>query len=97
MTVQTFRKRPVEVQAVQWTGDNAGELTAWTDGRFYEIDPEDRGDDPAKTGDLLDDRHSVYIGLAPGDWVVRLADGDVIAVEQAQFEAEYEPSEAVAS
>lgn len=26
MTVQRFRKKPVEVEAVQWTGDNLAEL-----------------------------------------------------------------------
>lgn len=29
MTVQTYRKKPVEIQAMQWTGDNADELYEW--------------------------------------------------------------------
>lgn len=86
-----FRKRPVVVAAIRWTGENEAELTEWTGRKFFEIAPEDRGDDPEKTGELMDDRHSTWVGLRPGDWVVRLPDGDVIALTAEQFEADYEP------
>lgn len=42
---QRFRKRPIEIEAMQWTGDNADALAQWTDGSFWTIDPEDRTDD----------------------------------------------------
>lgn len=29
MTAQTYRKKPVEIQALQWTGENADELYDW--------------------------------------------------------------------
>lgn len=29
MTVQTYRKRPVTIEALQWTGDNARDLAQW--------------------------------------------------------------------
>lgn len=29
MTIQTYRKRPVTIEALQWTGDNARDLAQW--------------------------------------------------------------------
>lgn len=52
MTVVRLRKKPVEVEAVRWTGDNEGELIEFTGRLFMAVDPEDRGDDPDITGSV---------------------------------------------
>ena len=32
--IMRYRKKPIEIEAIQWTGDNADELKAFTDGKF---------------------------------------------------------------
>lgn len=66
MTPKKFRKMPVEIEAVQWDGDNAAELTEWTGGAFSEIDPEDRGDNPDATAELYVDANGVRLGIEQG-------------------------------
>lgn len=67
----TYRKRPIEVQAIQWTGDNADAITAWTGNRFDVLDPEDRADNPDHTAQLLVDANSVWVGIETGEWILR--------------------------
>ncbi|MFE3081811.1 hypothetical protein [Nocardia tengchongensis] len=67
-----FRGRGREVEAMQWTGDNAEALIAWTAGAFQPVDPEDRTDDPEASGQLLTTDHQTWWDVCPGDWVIRL-------------------------
>jgi hypothetical protein len=87
-----YRKKPVVIQAMQWTGDNEAEIQAWTGaGRFHEIDPEDRGDDPDATGALLVDANSAWLTIEPGEWVLRDQAG-FYPCKAAIFAATYEPA-----
>lgn len=89
MTPKKFRKMPVEIEAVQWDGDNAAELTEWTGGAFSEIDPEDRGDNPDATAELYVDANGVRLGIEQGEWVIRDARG-FYPCKPDIFEATYE-------
>jgi hypothetical protein len=84
-----YRKKPVEVEAMQWTGDNALALTSWTSNAFYPVDPEDR-DDPETTGDLLVTANSAHVGIETGEWIIRDARG-FYPCKPDIFEATYEP------
>lgn len=81
-----FRKKPVVVDAVQWTGDMAvarsfiGPDVAW---RF--------GDDP---GDIEIDTQAGWMTAIAGDWLVR-ANGQVWVVESDLFAILYEPAGSV--
>lgn len=67
----TYRNKPIEVQAIQWTGDNAAAVSAWTGSRFDVLDPEDRGDNPDHTAQLLVDANSVWLGIQTGEWIIK--------------------------
>lgn len=69
---QQFRTRVRHVEAIRWTGDNADAIAEWTGGRFHEIDPEDRIDDPEATAEVLGNRS--WLPLATGDWIVKIDD-----------------------
>lgn len=85
-----FRKKPVEVEAVQWTGENREELEAsqaaivtWSRGRIvgmFDISPY-----------LRVPHHEETERADPGDWIVK--EGDVFGVYSPLiFEATYEPA-----
>lgn len=89
-----FRKRPIEVQAVQWTGDNLAEVGHLTgSNNFQPINDLGRGpNDPAwATAEVYDRLHDKWIPLRTGDWVVRGVRGECWPVEQAVFAETYEP------
>lgn len=88
---QTFRRKPIEIQAMQWTGDNADELAGWTNGDFHVIDEEDRPhcDDPESTGSLLCGVNSVWFEMATGDWVC-LLNGYFFWIGGEPFRRDYE-------
>src|SRR5690349_15649455 len=71
LTAQRYRKRPIVIGAMQWTGDNLDALRLWTGGNFDFIDPEDRGADPAATGQVFVDANGVWIPVEPGEWIIR--------------------------
>lgn len=70
-----YRRRPIDMEAIQWTGDNAAELHAFAGSRFAEVPAEDRGDDPDETAQLLESTHSSWVGLLVGDWVGKVDGG----------------------
>lgn len=66
-----FRKRPVEVEAIRWAGDNAHAIWEWTSGGFHEIGPEDRVDDPDHTAELFVAANSKWLGVPTGEWIIK--------------------------
>ncbi|MFE2311631.1 hypothetical protein ACFXC8_00270 [Streptomyces sp. NPDC059441] len=85
-----YRQRPNEVDAIQWTGDNADALRAFAGQRFFTIDPEDRTEDPDCDAQLLAEA-SHWVGIRPGDWVLRF-EGYFIAKADVPFRAVWEPA-----
>jgi hypothetical protein len=75
-TVRKIRKKPVVVEAMQWTGDNASDLVLWSNHNFDEVYPQDRSDDPDFTGEVFDKLHSSFVGVYEGQWVIRGVQGE---------------------
>jgi hypothetical protein len=91
-----YRHRTTEIEAVQWTGSNADQLRAFCGPDFDTIDPEDRAEDPDQDAQLLSDA-SHWVGLKPGDWVLKFADCFTATSDEA-FQTGWEPvSSAVAA
>jgi hypothetical protein len=67
----TYRKKPIELQAIQWTGDNADAINDWCGWKFDLVDPEDRGDNPDHTAQVFVDANSVWIGIETGEWILK--------------------------
>jgi hypothetical protein len=66
---RTFRKRPMEVQALQWTGDNVRKMQLFADTNFEVLnEPDDR--DPDATASVFDHLHKTWILVHTSDWVV---------------------------
>lgn len=76
MTVKTFRKKPVVISAVQWTGDNLEELYDFTHHQFDFVEEEDRLDDPDITAQVYDKLHSTWVGVYTGQWVIEGVKGE---------------------
>lgn len=87
---QTFRRRPAEIEAVQWTGSNADELRAFAGSDFDTIDPEDRIEDPDQDAQLLVEA-SHWVGIRPGEWVLKF-EGYFVAKRDETFRAVWEPA-----
>ncbi|MBA4865955.1 hypothetical protein H1V43_32345 [Streptomyces sp. PSKA54] len=86
-----YRNKTAEIDAVQWTGHNADELSAFCSPfDFQLIDPEDRVEDPDETAAVRESEHGTWRGLTPGDWVVRRGE-DLFECSAADFAKLYEP------
>jgi len=70
-TPTRWTKKPVTVDARQWTGDNFDEIVAFT-GRdpFIVLGEEDRAnsDDPDCSASVFDKLHSTWVGVMDGQW-----------------------------
>lgn len=86
----TFRNRPVEIEAVQWTGDNADELREFTRNRFRVVEPTDRGSDPRPNAEVFDVLHSTWVGLRTSDWIICGVQGEFYPIKDAILRETYE-------
>lgn len=76
-TARTYRKKPAERQAMQWTGDNVDALFEFTEGNFHPLDDRDReliGNTDC-TAELYVAANSVYLAIETGEWVLRDSEG----------------------
>lgn len=85
-----FRKLPVEVEAVQWTGENAAEMRAFAPGKWETVASEDRADDPEITAQVYDKLHSTWVGMRTGHWVIKGLAGEFYPCNPDVFAATYE-------
>jgi hypothetical protein len=94
MTITRYRKRPIEVDTIQWTGDNEAEVQAFTGGasRFYALDAEDRegSDDPEATAAVFDKLHSTWVLVYTGQHVVRGVKGEYYPIAEDVLAETYE-------
>lgn len=92
MGVRKFRTKPVEVEAVLFTGDNSLEIEQWSNGHFSEIPEEDRkySDDPEATAEVYDILHSTWILVKPGQWLIKGVKGEFYPCDAETFEWKYE-------
>lgn len=93
MTVKRFVTRRVEINALQWTGDNFEEMFEWTDGSFKKADRTQRLD-PAFTGEVWDFLHGTWIGVKDGQWIVKGVKGEYYPCDDATFHWKYEEVDA---
>lgn len=95
MSAARFRKKPVVVEAVPWTGENAAEVKAFVGVR-------DNGESrfllPAEiTGawteaHVYDELHETWVTVFVGQWVIRGIKGEFYPCAADVFEATYEPA-----
>ncbi|MFQ5921191.1 MAG: hypothetical protein ACE5JV_04150 [Nitrososphaerales archaeon] len=76
-----FRKKPVEIEAVQFTGENHFEIEA-----FMEAASHRRVDEKV----AIDTLEGTMVAL-PGDWIIKGVKGEFYPCKSDIFEATYEP------
>lgn len=89
-TVARYRKRPVVIEAVLWTGDNKAEvwqLFEGTDGGYI-ADSQSTRQTP---GDLYIRTLEGTMHAERGDWIIKGVQGEVYPCKPSIFEATYEP------
>ncbi|MEO3922683.1 hypothetical protein ABGB07_02190 [Micromonosporaceae bacterium B7E4] len=98
-TVQTFRKKPVEVQAIQWTGDNTTEVIDWVlatgdrSARWHEATHGFGGtnkDLPPSPEFIAIDTLEGTMRAVVGDWIIRGVQGEHYPCKPDIFAATYE-------
>jgi len=85
-----YRKKPIAVEAVQWTGANVDEMIAFTGYDFHTVDPQDRGDDPDTTAAVFDKLHGTWVHVYDGQWIIRGIQGEFYPCADDVFTATYE-------
>ena len=87
-----YRKKPVEVDAIQWTGDNRNEMWAFARDKFDVTHPDDRqySDDPNATAAVMDDLHSTWVLVYDGDYIIRGIKGEFYPCRPDVFAQTYE-------
>ena len=80
-----FRKKPVVIEAVQFTGANGQEIADFMQCQFPAFTP--------NSGHLLIGTLEGTMAAAPGDWVIKGVAGEFHPCKPDIFEATYEPVE----
>lgn len=77
-----FRKKPVEVDAVQWRGDNYDEVRLFAKNKVQRVNHL-----------LVIDTLEGQMQAQPGDWIIRGVQGEYYPIKPSIFESTYEPVE----
>jgi hypothetical protein len=92
-----FRKKPVEIEAVQWDGDAfVGAVPEWLARAFLKPNPWASGFVPGSGAvwrmgdDLHVDTLEGLMTARPGDWIIRGVAGELYPCKPAIFAATYE-------
>lgn len=90
-----WRKKPVVIDARQWTGTNEHVLRDFAGHHFAILDAQDRenSDDPEATAQILDDLHSTWVLVYTGDWIIKGIRGEFYPCRHGVFVDTYEPEE----
>ena len=90
--IKKYRTKPVEIEAVQFTGNNYPEIEAWSNGLFNMLSRDDRlvCDDPEATAEVFDILHSTWILVKPGQYIVKGQKGEFYPCDPDTFKWKYE-------
>lgn len=85
-----FRKRPIVITAIQWTGENEREIREWCGpSMFGALQPAVRRD-PEITSEVLDTLHSTWVGVKTGQWIIRGVKGELYPIDETVLAETYE-------
>lgn len=88
-TPARYRKITTEVEAIQWTGDNATAVIAFAGTNFVPLD-EPCDDDADATASVFESRHWTWALIHTGDWIIRDAAGQLSRCREWEFPETYE-------
>ena len=88
--MKQYRKKPIVVEAIQYTGDNAQFIMGLLTSRIFEpIEIEDREDDE-HTAQVWDKTHNVWIPVKDNEWIMKGAEGEFYPCDPTVFNKTYE-------
>jgi hypothetical protein len=85
-----YRKRPIEVDTVQWTGHNEAELVTFTSGGFCLVDPDGGDFTPDVTAQVYDRLHDTWMGVKTGQHIVTGVQGEHYPIAEDVLAETYE-------
>lgn len=88
-----FRKKPIVVEAIQYTGANHAEIETFAPGMFEGLDVADRVDNPSVTAEVWDKLHDTWVGVKDGQWIIRGVQGEFYPCDPNVLAETYEPVE----
>lgn len=105
MTTIQIRKKPITVEAVQWTGDNEDELITFTDDQFRALDTghpnldnlahtECDVLDPEASAAVYDYLHVTWVGVKTDQFVIRGVKGEFYPIDPEVLAETYDRVEA---
>lgn len=84
---EKYRKRPVVIDAMQWTGNNAAALADWCGNHFYERSQSECAD--GFTASLFVKANANWLGIETGEWIAKDSQG-FYPIKDAVFGETYE-------
>ena len=86
-----FRKKPVEIEALQFDGNNGWEIEQWSQGKVY-CSPvlEPTRDNPTGAYLQIHTLEGMMTAIV-GDWIIRGVKGEFCSWKSDIFEQTYEP------
>lgn len=93
MPAQTWRKRPIEIEAIRWTGDNWPTVHEFVGDADVQQSPRAWG--PEGTIEIA--TLEGVMRAQPGDWIIRGVQGELYPCKPDIFEATYERVNQVAT
>jgi hypothetical protein len=91
-----FRKKPVKIEALRYTGDNAREVVAWARSHGNEDVQEGAASYEGRASDVIRVPTLEGVMLAgPGDWIIRGVAGELYPCKDSIFVATHEPADPV--
>lgn len=82
-----YRKKPVEIEAIQWNGENYAELQEWS-GKQFGLGQKEAGSDSPK--ELIITTLEGNMRANEGDWIIKGVKGEFYPCKPDIFEATYE-------
>jgi hypothetical protein len=89
MTINRFRKKPIVISAVQWTGENLTEVADFTGHRFRENGAEHWGEDDI-TAEVYDELHDTWVRVKTGQWILQGVKGEFYPCDPQVLNETYE-------
>lgn len=80
--IKTFVKKPVQVQAIQWTGDNYEEIIDFVGSASFPYSFDD--------GEIIIETLEGAVAARRGDWIIRGVNGEFYPCKPDIFEKTYE-------
>lgn len=89
---ERYVSRRIEIEAMQWTGENEKAIQAFAPDRFYALNDEDRMccDDPDATAQVWDYLHGTWILVMTGQWIIRGTKGEHYPCDDEVFAQKYD-------